>query len=603
MLHNENVPAAFFVIGENAKRSPGLLAREVDEGHLLGSHTYLHSSLRAISGNQLKLELNLTQRLIESAGGRQTLLFRPPYDADSLPLTTRQLAPLESVCQMGYVVAGADIDSHDWEKQDADWIVGNVLAGVHANNANVILFHDAGGDRSQTVKAVARLIPQLRKEGYEFVALNDLANLPAEAFNPTPPPVERLLAGSDHVLLSLPTWQTLQWVFGITTAIAGFRIIFLGVQLLRPMRRSVDPDFTPPVRVIVPAYNEAGVIRRTLDALLESDYPDLYVSVVDDGSTDDTAKVVLEMAAIDPRITYIHQRNRGKSVALNRGFREAREYYLVTIDADTIVHPQTVRRLIEPFIDDTVDAVCGNVQVGNVNNVLTAFQNVEYVTSQNYDRRAFDALNCISVVPGATGAWKRDTVLGVGGYSLDTLTEDADLTLSILRDGGRVVYAPLATSITEAPQCPGTLFKQRFRWSFGTFQCLWKHRAAFGAGTLGLVALPNMFIFQILFPILSPIGDVILLLCLLRGNLSPIASGYLIFLTMDLIGSFVAFRLDRRSLRDLPVVLIQRFYYRQFMYLVTFAALLAAVRGRRHGWNKLARMGTVRLTPETASAG
>jgi cellulose synthase/poly-beta-1,6-N-acetylglucosamine synthase-like glycosyltransferase len=253
--------------------------------------------------------------------------------------------------------------------------------------------------------------------------------------------------------------------------------------------------------------------------------------------------------------------------------------------------------LVDCFADPTVDAVCGNVQVGNVHSILTAFQNVEYVTSQNYDRRAFDHLNCISVVPGATGAWRRDKVLSIGGYSGDTLTEDADLTLGLLSSGGRVVYSPLANSITEAPETVRTLFRQRFRWSFGTLQCLWKYRAQGGRGSLGWVALPNMFLFQVLFPLLSPLGDVILLLCLLRRDFNAVAAGYLAFLAMDLIGSTIALRLDRRHLREIWVVFIQRFYYRQFMYIVTIAAVLAGLGGRRHAWNKLHRTGSVSHRP------
>ena len=192
----------------------------------------------------------------------------------------------------------------------------------------------------------------------------------------------------------------------------------------------------------------------------------------------------------DLRVSLIRQRNAGKASALNRGLRAVEEEILVTIDADTLVLRETVSNLVKPLADPTVDAVCGNVQVGNIRNLLTSFQSVEYVTSQNYDRRAFDSVNCILVVPGATGAWRRSTLLKVGAYSADTLTEDADLTLSILKAGGRITYAPLAKSITEAPQNLGALFRQRFRWCYGTLQCLWKHRGSFGKGALGWVGCP-----------------------------------------------------------------------------------------------------------------
>jgi len=133
-------------------------------------------------------------------------------------------------------------------------------------------------------------------------------------------------------------------------------------------------------------------------------------------------------------------------------------------------------------------------------------------------------------------------------------------------------------------------------------QCLWKHRGCLFHGTLGWVALPNMLLFQIFFPILSPLGDLILILCLLRHDYMAVAGGYLAFLAMDLVGSAIAFRLDRQPLAGIWVVLVQRFYYRQFMYFVTFAALLASLRGRRHGWNKLQRAGSVNMpAPQTAA--
>ena len=261
--------------------------------------------------------------------------------------------------------------------------------------------------------------------------------------------------------------------------------------------------------------------------------------------------------------------------------------------ADTVVAPEAIRRMVAHFVDPRVTAVCGNVEVGNVRSMLTAFQAIEYVTSQNFDRRAFAALNCIAVVPGALGAWRREAVLRVGGYGDDTLVEDADLTLSVLRAGGVITYEAGAIARTEAPESLGALWKQRLRWTLGTYQCLAKHRAALGTGTLGWIAMPNALVFQVLFPLLSPIGDLALLLSLGRGHLSAVASGYLGFLLLDLVASIFAFILDRKPLSWLPLLLVQRFSYRQFLYLVALRAMLGAVAGTRHGWRKLERTGTV----------
>jgi cellulose synthase/poly-beta-1,6-N-acetylglucosamine synthase-like glycosyltransferase len=317
------------------------------------------------------------------------------------------------------------------------------------------------------------------------------------------------------------------------------------------------------------------------------------VVVVDDGSTDGTAEIVEAIATQDERVTLVRKSNGGKADALNTGLRYVTTEVVVVVDADTIILTTTVARLVAPFADPGVDAVCGNVQVGNVRNFLTVVQDVEYVTCQNYDRRAFDALNCIGVVPGATGAWRIAAVRAVGGYSHDTLTEDADLTIAVLRNGGRIVYAPDAKSKTEVPETFGALYKQRFRWAYGTFQTLWKHRGAFGRGTLGWVGMPNHVVFQVLFPMLAPTGDAVLLYSVVTGRWGAVAWGYLMFIGMDLLGSGIALRLDGRSLWSLWVVLVQRFCHRQFMYFVTFSAALACVRGGRHGWNKLERRASV----------
>lgn len=598
VLKSQHVPATFFLVGDQVDHFPQIVRREADEGHTLGNHTFLHPNIQHVSDGRLRMELNLTERSIESASGRQTVLFRPPFDTDSSPTTESQLRPLGFVAAAGYLSVGADVESGDYRTPGVNTIVTSVLDGVRRPGPHIVCMHDAGGDRSQTVEAVRTLIPLLRSEGFEFVGVQELAGLPLAQANPPVPTGEWTAVAGAGVASWLRTigWGVLSGVFFVSTVVSIARIVGLGAIVLRSWKRATHAPSTrppPPVTVLIPAYNEAKVIAATIAAVLASDHPDVRVLVVDDGSTDGTADVVREAASRDARVTLLVKANAGKSEALNVGFARATTDVVVTIDADTIVMPGTVRALAEPFLDPRVDAVCGNVQVGNVKSLMTSLQDVEYVTSQNYDRRAFESLNCISVVPGATGGWRRSTVLAAGGYSSDTLTEDADLTLTILRRGGRIVYAPEARSITEAPETVRALFRQRFRWSFGTLQSLVKHRGALGRGTLGCIALPNMLIFQVLFPTLAPLGDAALIWSLFRGDWTALAVGYTLFLAMDLVGSLIAFHLDRRAIHGVWAVVVQRFCYRQFMYVVTLAALLAAVRGRRHGWNKLERSASV----------
>ncbi|HEX2927574.1 MAG TPA: glycosyltransferase [Ruminiclostridium sp.] len=601
VLKANNVKGTFFVVGEQAQRYPYLVKRELREGNLVGNHTYFHPDVTKITDDRLKLELNAVQRLIEAISGKQTILFRTPYNTDSEPSTNGELEPLYTASKMGYVAVGADIDSSDYEKPGVNKIIQNIMEGLKDTDSNIIVMHDAGGNRDQTIKALKVLIPSLKKAGYKFVNINDLLGVPTKSLMPDISVKEQFIVTADKVWTWLHEWgwNAIVILFFISTLISVLRILFLGTLVLKSRKSGLqyDPDsgFKPFVSVLIPAYNEEKVIEKTLVNLMKGSYKNFEAIVIDDGSTDTTAEIVNRFMLTNSNVRLITKKNEGKYSALNLGFKEAKGDYVVTIDADTIILPDTIEKLITPFANSNVDAVCGNVQVGNNKNILTGFQTVEYITTQNYDRRAFDVLNCISVVPGATGAWKKEKVIEAGGYSPETLTEDADLTLTMLEHGARIVYASEAKSVTEAPESVSALFKQRFRWSYGTFQCLWKHRKSLFKGNLGLFALPNMFIFQLLFPVLSPIGDAVFILSLFRGDLKAIMAGYILFLFMDFAGSLMAFTLEKAPKKYLWLILIQRFFYRQFMYCITFKTIFAALRGNRHGWNKLERTSSVKV--------
>ena len=279
------------------------------------------------------------------------------------------------------------------------------------------------------------------------------------------------------------------------------------IQAKRERRRTFDPAFAPPVSVVIAAYNEAKVINKTIATLLASDYPDLDILVVDDGSKDGTAQTVRDAYGDHPRVTVLEKENGGKASALNIGIKACRGEIIVALDADTLFAPDTVSKLVRHFADPAIGAVSGNVKVGNRNNLLTIWQAVEYITSQNFDRRAFDLLNCITVVPGAVGAWRKDAVILAGLYSSQTLAEDTDLTFKIRKLGYRIVTDNAALAYTEAPDTLRNLAKQRFRWAFGTLQCLWKHRDALlnpRYGAFGLVAMPSLWVYQIAFQAIAP---------------------------------------------------------------------------------------------------
>ncbi len=628
-LHRLRVPATFFVIGENAEREPGLIRRIRDEGHEIGNHTFSHPNLAAVPADRVRLELNATQRVIEAETGRSTILFRPPYNADAEPTSAEEIRPILAASELGYVTVGEYLDPQDWRLVNTDAsghsqprpaadIAQSVLDAVHTENGNAILFHDGGGDRSRTVEALETIVPELSHEGYRFVTVSELAGLTRDQVMPRLAQRDRALRGADLVTFegAFAVQTFLYWAFLAAIALGSARVVFItALALIAARRPNVASRYRGTVSVLIAAYNERLLIARTLRAVLEQDDPPLEVIVVDDGSTDGTGDLVEATAAEESRVRLLRQANAGKAAALNRAIAMARGDVLVCLDADTLVTPTTIATLVRAFADERVGAVAGNIRVGNRLNLWTRWQSIEYMVSQNLDRRAQALVNSVTVVPGAIGAWRRRAVEEVLGYRSDTFAEDMDLTWRLRRKGWRIANESGARAFTEAPDSLATFFKQRFRWTYGTLQCLWKHRDALNRyGWFGRVALPSVWLFQILFQLLSPVidlqivwtvwnaGSTYLSSALLTHDwqplpqavesLSSIATLFVFFFLLELGGAIVAYVLDREPAGDLVWLFWQRFVYRQVMYAVAIRSVRQAIWGRRAGWGKLQRKGT-----------
>jgi cellulose synthase/poly-beta-1,6-N-acetylglucosamine synthase-like glycosyltransferase/peptidoglycan/xylan/chitin deacetylase (PgdA/CDA1 family)/spore germination protein YaaH len=615
-LAQKHAPAAFFVTGLAANASPGLLRREYREGHEIGNHSYTHPHFDQISRAQLQVELNLTARLFESLLGASTLLFRPPYGIDHHPETSEEVALLPVPQSMGYVIVGSRIDPHDWgtpgggPPPTAAEIAKRVLDDARAGVGNIVLLHDGGGDRTATVAAVPVIVDGLRAEGFTLVSVGELLGQSRAAIMPVLSPRQRWGARVDRLVFDLYHWARvgIASVFVAGIALVSLRAILIGcLALAEKVLRQRPPKIgVPPlVSVLVPAHDEEAAIADTVRSVLASDYPSLELIVVDDGSTDATAEEALAAAAGDARLRLIRQANRGKAAALNHALAEATGEVVVTIDADTAVDPAAVGRLVRHFADPKVGAVAGNVKVANRDRWITRWQALEYVTSQNLEKRAFDLLNCITVVPGALGAWRTRVLREIGGLTSDTVAEDADLTIAVRRQGWRIRYEERAVGWTQAPEDAKGLVAQRFRWTFGTLQAVWKHRDTLFRpkyGTLGFVALPNVALFQILLPVFSPLIDLLFLGSLALYFLSKLhvarlpelwtgedvaraAIFFVAFMVIDLLTGVLAFALEKdEDWSLLASFLLQRLYYRQLMYVVLVRSLLAAVQGRAVGW-------------------
>jgi poly-beta-1,6 N-acetyl-D-glucosamine synthase len=600
VLAREQVPATFFDVGSRVAANPGLVRAELRAGDEVGSHTFTHALLATLPGWRENLELSLTQLALSGATGRTTVLLRPPYSSTPDATTGADERAIAQATRDGYLVVLADRDGADWKRSGWISIVANSTPS--GNSGAVILLHDGGGDRSQTVQALPHLIDLLKSRGYRFTTVTGALGLSSDAGDQRIPEATHLQGLALLWALRVSGWMGafVTWVvfpLGVLALLRAVAMLVLARTHRRRHRRRSVAAPPPAVSVVVPAYNEAVGIAASVRSLAASDYPDFEIVVVDDGSTDGTADIVAALGL--PRVRVVRQDNAGKAAALNTGIAAARNDVLVLVDGDTVFQRDTIAQIVRPLADPGVGAVAGNTKVGNRRGLLGRWQHLEYVVAFNLDRRMFDVFGCITTVPGAVGAFRRQVLDEVGYVSLDTLAEDTDLTMAVLRRGYRVVFEPKAVAWTEAPQTLGDLWRQRYRWCYGTIQAIWKHRGSvreYGpARRLGWIGLPSLLAFQVVFPLLSPGLDLFALFGLLFLDPARIALAWTGFLVLQLLTAAYALRLDRESLRPLWALPLQQFVYRQLMYLVVIQSVISAASGARLRWHKLHRTGEVDL--------
>lgn len=607
ILRRARVPATFFVIGSQVARHPAIVRALHRDGFELGNHTFTHADLSTLPGWLASEQMSLTESALAGAVGIRPRLIRPPYSATPGAVTPQQERALAGVARRGgYVVALADYDARDWSAPGVASIVGAATPPGRAGG--IVLLHDGGGDRSETVRALPRLIARVRARGFRFVTVSDLAGLPRGAVELRAGRWERLRGAMFVAALSLSRSVTalltaLVLLVGVLVALRMAVVLVLAHRHARrgPARAPV-PGFAPPVSIVVPAYNEAVGIQDAVRSLATSAYPDFEVIVVDDGSEDETGARVDALHL--PGVRLLRQPNRGKAAALNRGIAAARHDLIVTVDADTVFEPGTLRRLVAPFREPGVGAVSGNTKIGNRRGLLGRWQHVEYVIGFNLDRRFYEVLECMPTVPGAIGAFRRAALEEIGGVSGATLAEDTDVTMGIGRAGWHVVYTQEARAWTEAPSTLGGLWRQRYRWAYGTMQAVWKHRGAVRrrGDRIGRRAIPYLVLFQILLPLTAPLIDLFALYGVLFLDPLPVLAYWAAFNALQLTLGVYAFRLDGEPLRGLAWLPAQQFVYRQLMYLVVIESAMSALAGTRLRWHKLERTGDIEVRSRRATS-
>ncbi|MDQ4490287.1 bifunctional polysaccharide deacetylase/glycosyltransferase family 2 protein [Sinomonas sp. ASV486] len=601
VLEAHHVHATFFVVGTAAIDHPDLVRRMIAEGHEVGLHTLTHVDLGKAPEWRRQLEVQTAQRALAGITGETATLLRPPYSSENDAVTSGTWAAMQSTAADGYLTVLSTMDSRDWSRPGVAQIEQNLApSGTHGQ---ILLMHDGGGDRSETVQALDEMLTQDAGKGYRVTTVGDAVGI--ASMRPAPES-EQLLGtafvwgmGASGTVVDVISW--LLAASGIVTLIRAVLVVAVASRhhrLARRGRRRRDvpllPEITEPVTVIVPAYNESAGIEAAVRSIAASTHP-VEIIVVDDGSSDGTADLVESLGI--PGVFVIRKENGGKPSALNAGLRAASYEIVVMVDGDTVFEPHTVHALIQPLADPRVGAVSGNTKVVNRGGILGAWQHIEYVVGFNLDRRLFDLAECMPTVPGAIGAFRRGALLYIGGVSSDTLAEDTDLTMSLCREGWRVVYKDDALAWTEAPATLGALWKQRYRWCYGTLQAMWKHRGAVvqggQAGKLGRRGLGYLLVLQVLMPLFAPIVDVFAVYGLIF--LDPVRIGilWLAFMGAQLAMAAYAFRLDKERLAPLWTLPLQQLVYRQLMYLVVIQSVFTAMAGLHLRWHRMERYGSL----------
>ena len=626
VLRAEHVPATFFEVGSQVVRYPDVTRLLHRDGFELGNHTFTHANLSGLPGWEAQLQISLTESAISGITGIRPRLVRPPYSSTTEAVTPADVRTWGSLAASGHIIAVANYDTQDWERPGVSTIVSNVLSepSIRRGVGGIVLMHDAGGNRSQTVAALGKLIAALRARGFSFATVSQLAGISSAQAQVPATAGQRLRGSAFDAMLAFAGFITnwLTRLVMLVTILVGLRmivgLILARVQLRRVRGLPVEESFAPAVSILVPAHNEQVGIERAVRSLAGSRYSgDFEVIVVDDGSTDDTAAIVeglvheggnraqdgregapdgLAPAGLG-RVRLLRQANAGKAVALNRALAASRHDVLVTVDADTVFEPDTLSVLVQRLREPRVGAISGNTKVGNRRGLIGHWQHIEYVMGFNLDRRMYEVLGSTPTVPGAIGAFRREALADIGGISGATLAEDTDITLDIGRAGWRVLYENRARAWTEAPSTLRALFRQRSRWAYGTIQSMWKHRRALtfaGDGSRGGGrAVMAILVFQVLLPLTAPLIDLFAIYSIVFLDPMPILAFWGAFNLFQFVLAWEAFGFDGESRRPLWALPLQQIGHRQLSYLVVYDAIVSALLGSRLGWHRSERTGEV----------
>lgn len=613
-LSRNGVKAVFFADLRTLLSRGASAQKLATAGHVLGLRLLPPLPGRPESQVAARMQLNFAQLYLTRTFARpaRLVLLRPgagppQFSRDAFlaeaELLTQGLIPVRS----GFDAPFGPIDTEDFATR--------ILREGRFDQTQVITLdlRESGPDQ---LAALPALLSRLIADGFLFLA-PDLATR-SDLMSPAGAglPAGQIGDGFAFTLANFLLNGVMLLFFVMLVMSAVFSLIYITLSLIRRPNPAVDPTFTPPVAVIIPAFNEEKVIAACVASVLQSDYPNFRVFIVDDGSTDHTSDVVRALVADNPQVQLLREENAGKWHAANLALSQIDAPIFIAADADSIFLPDTIRWLVQPFRDDRVGAVAGLVEVGNRVNILTDFQHQEYMVTQNVLRRAHEFFDGILVVPGAVGAWRTVAVRKGGGFSGETITEDADLTVAVHRAGYRVRFEERARSITEAPITVRAFLRQRLRWQLGMLQVSWKHRGVITSGLPVGFSVVDSIWFGPVSLLLALLDDILLVTVVgvavyslvlretLPGGALPVLlfTSYIIMTGIEVLRTLTAFWFERRwEWKTLLLIPLLRFGYRQLLYMTAIRGIFRALTGHPTGWYKIDRTGT-RLRGATQKA-
>jgi cellulose synthase/poly-beta-1,6-N-acetylglucosamine synthase-like glycosyltransferase/peptidoglycan/xylan/chitin deacetylase (PgdA/CDA1 family) len=622
ILKEKSAKATFYLIGQNAARYPEIVKRIVREGHQIGNHSYSHSGLSNLQDQAIKDEIQETQNILKQITGEYPKFVRTPFNDSPYHSVEGDVRIAKIAQELGLTVSEFDTDPRDWEiGKSAD----EILALSTNNPRSQLLLHDAGKleERQGFLNALPKILDFYKEKNIELVTTNVLLDNKEVIIKDNTFDINSYFIPA--FILSKTKLIANNLVFYMTILSLFFLVLIRILWVIQVNRKDKEfKPYTPPVSIVIPSFNEENVCIATVESLIAQNYPEYEIIFVDDGSKDRSYEILKIKYILNRRIKIYKKENGGKATALNFGIAKAIHDIVILVDADTQFKKDSIHNLARHFQDPKIGAVAGNVQVGNDYftqkengaknlkfNFLTIFQRIEYITSQNFFREAFELVNIITIVSGAIGAYRKSAIFEAGGISTDTLAEDGNLSFDVLKNGWKIVYERNAISLTEAPEDIKSLFKQRIRWAFGNIQVLWKNRSIMlnpKSGWLGMVAMPfawNCFIGLVISPFISIfIFGYAIYEILSSGSFTADSKlilaamfWYVMFILIELVVVFLAIYRDpsKSKFRLIPFFFLYTFAFPFFLFIVSIQVLIKIFSGTAQGWGHLKRTGTVTL--------